>query len=229
VSAADDNDTASAGTTLKALRQRCWNAAFCAFATAYIFQRRAARLRRRIRMLAFLGIAGPLLVGGLVLAYGVSSSSVQWIVPFALGVGVAQLVISGWSLTADWSGALRTSSERIWVNHALAKRFRRLAETPPNDLKQFQHDLDILAAEEDISEQTDYQLHITDAEKRAGYRAASRNFRRACATCGFESQSLEPASDCPTCGEPSTLRRRLVFWRKWRTVGASQPPVLKSS
>jgi mobilome CxxCx(11)CxxC protein len=233
VSAAGASDTAPAGTNLKALRQRCWNSAFSAFATAHIFEKRAARLRWQIRMLAFLGIAGPLLVGGLVLAFGASSSSVRWIVPVALGVGVTQLVISGWSLTADWSGAVKTSSERIWVNHALARRFQRLAETPPDALERFLHDFDILAAEEDVSERTDYQLQITDAEKRAGYRAASRHFRRACATCGLESHSLDPASDCPTCGEPSTSWRKLVFWRRlptWHTaVQAGQPtPPIKS-
>lgn len=204
----------------KGLRAQCWDSAFAAFATAHMFERRAARFYRNLRWLAFLGIGVPVLVGSLVLAYGLSSSSVAAILPWAAGLGVVQLVVSTWSLSSDWSGGLQRSSERIWVNHELAKSFEALGRTPPDDPKEFQRRLDPLLAEEKVSERTDYQLHLSESEKRAGYRAASRHFQRECATCKQVAYSLVPASDCPTCGEPSR------FWAKrldWRKLSASPP------
>lgn len=202
----------------KGLRVQCWDSAFAAFATAFIFERRAAGFHKRLRFLSFLGIGVPVLVGGLVLAHGATSSFVGMTLPFAASLGVVQLVVSAWSLTSDWSGGLQRSSERIWVNHELAKRFSTLARTPPADPAEFQRQVDLLVVEEKVSERTDHQLDITDAEKRAGYRAASRQFQRACAVCKGTAKSLQPSSDCPVCGEPSRL------WAKQRDWHTLVPP-----
>ena len=195
----------------KSLRGRCWASAFNAFATAFMFERRSARYRRQLRLLAFVAIGIPLLIGAMVRAYGATSTSVAAMLPYVAGLGVVQLVVSLWSLIADWSGGLQQSCERIWVNHELARNFEGLARTPPPDL---QRQFDLLLAEEKVSERTDYQLHLTDAEKRTGYRAASRQFRRACATCGQTAHALEPSSDCPTCGEPSRFWSKHPDWHK---------------
>lgn len=218
----------------KSLRQRCWDSAFNAFSTAFVFERRSQRFHKRLQWLAFLGIGVPVLVGGLVLAYGTPSSSVAIVMPYAAALGVVQLVVSVWSLTSDWSGGLQRSSERIWVNHELAKGFADLGRTPPSDPAELQRSFDLLAAEEKVSERTDYQLHITPAENRAGYRAASRHFQRQCATCGQAAQSLQPESDCPTCGEPARLWSRRTSYRtlpgpKAKSLPATAAPPTQSN
>jgi len=198
----------------KGLRGLCWDAAFRAFATAAIFERRSARYSRNLRVLSFVGFGVPLMIGGLVMTYGTASTSVSVavVLPYAGALAVVQLVASGWSLVADWSRGLKESSERIWVNHELSKAFEALGRMPPNDSQEFQRRFDVLAAEEKVGERTDYQLHITEAEKRMGYRAASRHFQRACATCGKVARELKAVSDCPVCGEP----RR--WWLRKHTV-----------
>jgi mobilome CxxCx(11)CxxC protein len=165
-----------------------------------------------------------LLVGGLVMAYGHTSDSVTTLLPYAALLGVCQLVLSLWSLSSDWSGRLQRSSERIWVNHELAKGFEALGRTPPESPSEFQRQFDLLAAEERLSERTDYQLGITSAEKRAGYRAASCQFRRPCATCRETAVSTEPSSDCPVCGEPPRWWRRRPSWQPRKETETSSAP-----
>jgi mobilome CxxCx(11)CxxC protein len=219
------SEDTTADPTAKSLRVRCWDGAFRAFATAYMFERRAGALRVKLRWLAFLGIAVPVLVGGLVMTYGLTSPAVAKALPWAGALGVLQLLMSAVSLTSDWSGGLQTSTERIWVNHALAKDFEAIARTPPADPAAFQSRFDILTTQEKESERTDYQLHLSDREKRAGYRAASRHFRRACTACEQVAYSVEPASDCPVCGEPSRWWSRRTDWKTLRKSPMTiQPP-----
>jgi mobilome CxxCx(11)CxxC protein len=199
--------------TAKSPRQRCWDSAFNAFSTAFVFERRVEALAKRVKALAFAGYVPLAGVGAFVLSFGSQSKNLPTLLWGAGIVAVAQALVSTWALIADWSGNLARFTERISINHDLSTRFKRLAESPPPDPARLQQALDLLLAEESVSERVDHQMGISPWELRAGYRAASRQFQRACATCGQVALSLEPASDCPVCGEPGGWVGRRPSWR----------------
>lgn len=186
---------------LTPLCQHAWNKSFYAFATAHIFERRCEKYRRYLQILTFLGIGVPMLVGGIVLAFGLDNGTFPlFILSIALIFSIGQLVFSLWSLVARWPDQLGYALESSWTNHNLSSRYKALASSPQQDLLKFRQQLDMLDIENDQRERLDYQQGITEAEKRMGHRAGLRQFGRACTECGKIPDSLE-ASYCSTCGK----------------------------
>src|SRR6185436_13026554 len=94
--------TGPAATPLDALRSDAWEKAQEAYGTAYIFERRARRLRNQLNILNFVGLAVPVLVGSIVLGYGLGFKPLGWLVPIAIAIAIAQAVVFSWSLVAGW-------------------------------------------------------------------------------------------------------------------------------
>lgn len=104
-----------------------WEASIHAYGTAYIFQRRAQGLRRRLQVLTFFGIVGPIFIGALVLSFGLKLAILSAAIPTALLVGIVQLVITVWSLVFGWQPAYAYATESEAANRRLALAFARLA------------------------------------------------------------------------------------------------------
>jgi mobilome CxxCx(11)CxxC protein len=188
----DDQDRISG------MRRQAWRGALDAFATGYMFEHRQRQLRWNLRRLSFVGLAVPLIVGTAVLTFGVASSSWVYVLWMAGILGAAQVVISLWALVARWEESLSHASESASANHDLSKRFRAIAENPP-ELASFSYRLDMLLAENMQREQADYRQDLTDAEKRRGHRAALRHFDKKCKGCDQVPTSLK-STDCEICG-----------------------------
>jgi len=177
-------------------RQDCWTLAVHSYGTAYIFEQRAGALRRRLQWINYLGIAVPLAVGGLVGAFGASSSFVvpmQWV---AGVLSVIQLLLSGWSLVAGWQASFEYSQESAGDNYRLAELLASLGRNPPSDLSV---QSEIAKAQYQARSGADTKQGISDEEKRMGLRAALRKFERACSSCGKIPVSISPTS-CGVCG-----------------------------
>lgn len=181
------------------LRQLCWNQSVRCFATAYIFERRSNILKRNLQTLTLLGIGMPIFTGSIVLSFGRDIKVLPAIIALFGVLGVIQSVLSVLSLVAKWEDKLAYSMKSNSLNRALCLRYRRLAENPPSD--------DILAThfnllEDEYGKQDieDENQGVTDEERRRGMRAALREFKRPCATCGETPISMNP-SDCGTCGQ----------------------------
>ncbi|WP_217243253.1 mobilome CxxCx(11)CxxC protein [Streptomyces sp. AC555_RSS877] len=111
-------------------RRRCWDAALHAYGTSYIFQKRAASLKRKTDVLTWVGFAVPLLIGALVGTFGQNK---LWSVVLTVGTVIAavQLVVSLWSLVKRWPEELAYSFSSATANESLASRFAALGEDPP--------------------------------------------------------------------------------------------------
>jgi mobilome CxxCx(11)CxxC protein len=83
-----------------------------AFGTAMIFQRRARKYRRLVRLLTFFGLAIPAAIGGIVLANLFNKNLLEQLIYVAGALGVIQLVFSIWSVVANWPESLEGSRER---------------------------------------------------------------------------------------------------------------------
>lgn len=181
------------------LRKKCWDEAFHSFGTAEIFRKRASKYRRLLRSLTFLGVAVPTAVGGIVLSFGVDFKYTSIVILIASILGLAQLILSLWSLVAKWDDTYAYSLESLSDNGKLSSLFQELAESPPNDRDEFRTRYDLLQAESRIRTERDNQQIITDKEKRYGMRASLRQFRRECVSCKQIPTSME-ATDCDVCG-----------------------------
>ena len=175
-----------------------WDKAFHAFGTGYIFEHRARRLRRRLRLQSFGGIVFPLLAGGILLAFGLDHWTLPVVVSIAALAGVINLLLSAWSIVDNWAQRLTYASESAWSNYQLADRFKELASNRPSD-EEFLRRYELLSVENRAREQRDHEHDLTDREKRRGHRAALREFQRECVRCKRVPSSLT-ASDCPVCG-----------------------------
>lgn len=165
------------------LRSEAYGLAQHAFATAYIFERRANRLRRKINFLSFVGVAVPLIIGALVLSFGQDYKPLGWAIPVAAGIGVVQLIYSLWSVFAGWVASYDHAVRAIVTNQGLVKRYETLGKRETTDAAELRQQLDFLKTIDAIQEESDYRQGVTGAEKRMGMHALLRQYEKECTAC----------------------------------------------
>ncbi len=180
-------------------RSDCWDKAIHAFGTAFIFERRGNKSRRKLRLLSFSGIALPALIGGIVVAFfGFESmkTALSVLIVLAALLGTVQLVFTIWSLVAKWDDQAIYGSESSVANYEISRSFSDLAKNVPTD---FDSKYSLLNVRNDMRSVEDGKKEVTEPEKRMGMRAALRKYQRACVQCAKIPVDLNP-TDCPVCG-----------------------------
>lgn len=114
----EKSETAIVSRTL-AIRTQSWNAALNAYATSYIFQRRARILRVRLQLITYAGFVVPMIVGLLVLGYG-DFKSLAVVISVAAAIGICQVALSLWSIIGGWVDRFSYSLTSISANDLLA-------------------------------------------------------------------------------------------------------------
>ena len=114
--------------------KECRDKEFYAYGTTRIFERRARRLRLCRTWITFLGIVAPLLVGGLVLTFGVAEKTLPYFITAAGFVGIIQLTLSTWAIVARWDEQYEYSIESARQNTDLYNQFKLLADENPPDI-----------------------------------------------------------------------------------------------
>jgi mobilome CxxCx(11)CxxC protein len=176
-----------------------WDLALYAWATAAIFQARAQLYRRLIRALTFMGIIVPLLIGGLVLGFGLQASYLSTLIVVAVAAGIVQLAFSAWAVVYGWTDSLEYALESMSENFeisALYKELGNVAVAPPPDLAAR---FTIVQTKDNARRASDSRKDVSDKEKRYGHRAALRQFQRVCVGCNQLPRSMD-STDCPVCG-----------------------------
>lgn len=179
-------------------REECWNEAFYAYGTAWIFENRSFRQRMRLRLLSFLGIVVPLALGGTVASFGLKFKYLDMIIVIAAVLGVIELVGTAWAIIANWQDEYAYSIESATSNYRLSERYKELAEKPPL-IDELRIKVALLNTENTIRKNSDIKHAVSDKDKRMGHRAALRQFRRACVACGKIPTSMK-SSHCDICG-----------------------------
>jgi mobilome CxxCx(11)CxxC protein len=179
-------------------RVHCWDRAVECFGTGRIFQLRAEQLAKSMRVLDFLGIVVPLLVGGIAASVGFESGILPYVLVLAGMASTIQLVGTGWSLVATWRERLNYARESSTDNLRMAERYETLAKQPSPLISPHDTELVLLDAERQTRTDRDNQQDLTDLEKRMGLREGLRQFRRTCVGCG-KVPTLVP-TDCDICG-----------------------------
>ena len=184
--------------TLDSIRQECWDEALHCFATYTMFERRSSLLRKKLRMLTFLGVVVPASVGAAFMSFGAKSNLTIAFLAIASILGLVQLVGSIWSLTNRWDDDFGYAVESLSANRTFFERFKALAEHPPK-VEEANYRYDLLQAESQSRSMSDEKQGISEAEKRYGMRAALRQLQRKCACCVQIPTSMR-SSECDVCG-----------------------------
>lgn len=186
----------------------CWTKYIYTFGTAWIFRQRARKYRRRLQILNFLGIAVPLTVGATLLAFGLERPLLNTILFIAAGFfGIAQVLLSLWSLAAKWDDLHAYATESASDNSRLANRYRMLASNPPTDLEELKTRFGHLETENETRDALDQKQAPNHDEMNAGHRAGLRQLSKECDGCGVAPMSMEP-SECNVCGN---FRKRRIY------------------
>ena len=178
------------------IQQECWRRAIHSYGTATLFERRAHHYQWLVRVPAFLGIAVPVVVGGLVLSFGTDAPDLPKVIWAAGVLGILQLVISVWALVARWDSTLAYSLESATENHRHATQFEKLARNPTANM---QLRFDILDATYQSRSEADVKQVVSRSEKRFGLRSGLHRFQRKCEGCGVVPNPERP-STCDVCG-----------------------------
>ncbi|MFA6001458.1 MAG: mobilome CxxCx(11)CxxC protein [Thermoleophilia bacterium] len=180
-------------------RGECAEEALRSFGTAYIFEKRAKKIRWKVTSLTFFGIAVPASVGAVIATYNISSENLKYIVYTAGSLAFIQLLLSIWSLSSCWNQKLAYYLESKSANYRLADRFDSLGKTTLLTAHDFDTEFRVLKNEAEMRTVLDYQHDVSDREKRMGMRSALRRFQRPCPECNEVPTSMK-STNCHICG-----------------------------
>lgn len=180
-------------------RLECANYALHAYGTAYIFERRSAGIQNKIKLLSFLGVAGPASVGAIVGTYNLSADELAIVLFVAGSIAIGQLIISVWSLVSGWEKNLSEYIELKTRNYEISDSYEKLCKEPSIDVDEFQRRLDKLDIARSFIRGSTDKHSISDKEKRRGMRYALRKFQRACAGCSVKPTDMK-STKCGVCG-----------------------------
>lgn len=174
-----------------------YDEAFDCFATAKIFARRQRVLTLKTRVLDFVALGVPVVLGGGALAFWPLP---EWAVVVASSVLLVQLLLALWAMVASWTQKLSIASECAASNQHLGVRYQRLHKSPPPTTEELKQELDKLLGESDQRIRADSKEGAAEWEERRGHRAALRQFKEKCPSCKEIPQSME-STDCGVCGQ----------------------------
>ena len=181
------------------LQDECWNKAIYACGTAYLVGREFQSIKMKRQIITFLGIGVPVLVGGMAFTH---ADYPDFFSKFLLGAGilsVAQLVVSVWSLTANWDDFYEKCSQSLDVNTDLEVEWQNAARNNPPD-SEISKKVEFLRVRDLEQQKKDKKLGISETKFRRGLRYALRQYKRSCVQCGEVPASMKPTA-CPVCGD----------------------------
>ena len=178
-------------------RSKAWDNALHAEGTRAVFDMRAQKLRRNIRLRDFTGFALPILV-----AYILSSESFAPLKPYrelATGVlGLAallQFLVLLWSVLARWDEELAYALRATRDSYELREAWRKIGQ---DDVDDAELEYELLSRQQSVVDSHDIERSITSREKQLGMRSGLIEFQRPC-----------------VCGQ-RPVARKVPWWRKTR-------------
>ena len=169
------------------------------FLTHAIFERREAILGRRIKLVGYMGVVVPGIVGLVAMAVGSDSKLPSYLFVVASVLLGIQFVVALLGTFMRWDELFGQAARSEEANMALYREadwsFRQFA-TLPNPVDEVRR----LRDRESELMRTDYRQQITEQEKRFGERSAHYQRQTKCSICGQIPKSLAASGDCDTCG-----------------------------
>ncbi|UWU68209.1 mobilome CxxCx(11)CxxC protein [Bradyrhizobium sp. NC92] len=183
-------------------RSNAWNNAVHAEGTRAVFEQRAARLRRKILLRDFVGIAVPML-----LAYLLGSEVFEPLKPyrsFAIGLlgltALMQALLVLWSLLARWDEELAYDTNAARESYLLKEAWQKLGR---GDSENLAVEYNLIGRQQSLADARDAGKGITESEKQFGLRNGLIESQRKC-MCGAVPMQRKvpwrPKVECAACG-----------------------------
>ncbi len=188
------------------LRRKCNDNALHAHGKAYVFEQRVSVFCRRLTVLKWLGIAVPILVYGIIASFQLSPGWQTGIIAAASFISTLLLVLSVWSLAANWEQQYSKSLQAQIDYAELCRLYRELGTSTLLELHEYKAEISRFDSLMEKADNLAMELRISDEEKRMGMRAGLREFRRKCAGCGEMPTDINSTA-CNVCG--NFKRRRI--------------------
>lgn len=184
------------------LRIECWNKTFHTFAWEYIFNERAKSYSWKSNWLKVLGILVPAMIGATVISYEKLPEVKNASIALLTIISLIQFGLSILAIIYKWDDELSYSYEASMAYNSFNRRYKTLAQVPPNDYVEFKGLYDILDAESNARNQQDAKHNIRAWEKRKGMRYALRENQKQCVGCKDTPLSMD-STNCDICGKYS--------------------------
>lgn len=177
-----------------------WNRCLFCFGTSAILSKKTRRLRLGNKIIKFLGLGIPLIIGGIVTSFSFNADFLSTLL-FILGFFViAQLILSLWSLIDGWDNKLEAFSESKIKNSDYYDQFKTIAENFNSDTSKYAVKYKEIKIFDDIQRKADEKICFSDKDKRFGMRAGLFQLQRSCGSCKKVPDIKKP-SKCSVCGK----------------------------
>jgi mobilome CxxCx(11)CxxC protein len=187
------------------IRQDAWDKALFSFGYSFLYQRRYRIYRRWLRLLLFVGLGVPMLVGALAMAFGVE----KWVIVVASIVGIVQLMLNLFAVVQKLDDEVVYSQKAASEHSFLSDAFKQLGQNPASSKTKVRHEYELLQTRLASIDSTDKEHGLTPKELRRAHRAGHREFRRECVACNTTPTDMKSV-DCGVCG-------RFGFFNKQHT------------
>jgi mobilome CxxCx(11)CxxC protein len=192
-------------------RKECNNSALFSHGTGYIFELRSKPLKIATKILSFSSLAGPLIIGALVIALGTEGELVVWALVLASIASFIQIIVTLWSVVAGWQKNISSYEEAMVENYYLSTEFKTLANSTNLSDTKWRTQLSILNSRGELRRKEDLKLGISEEERRMAMRYSLRFFSRPCAACKQVPTSILPHTNdnCTVCAD---FKIRKYIW-----------------
>ncbi|MFZ3505952.1 mobilome CxxCx(11)CxxC protein [Vibrio harveyi] len=178
------------------IHETCREKEFHAYGTARLFEARAKKIKDRRTIINFLGIINPILLGCVVVTFGVNASWLPVLFIVAGVISAIQLAFSIWAMVARWDEVYDFSVNSIKENTELTNTFKELQKTKSGDLENLYKST---MEKNQRRETSDLTQSIDAKEKRFANREALRHYQLPCYICNNIPKSEKPTR-CDGCG-----------------------------
>ncbi|MDE1495940.1 hypothetical protein KKJ25_13590 [Xenorhabdus bovienii] len=176
---------------------------FISYGTSRIFDRRMRSLNWKRKVVTFLGVFVPLMIGGAVLSFGLEASFLPLCIAIAGLASIVQLGFSLWSLVSGWDRSYSDYMASVKENTAIynlagsvRKKIGKLDEAKLEIL------IDDLTGRFERRESEDLALCVNDKEFRYANRESCFYFKKNCHVCKTVPLTLTPGKcACDGCGK----------------------------
>lgn len=182
------------------LRQDAWNYALNSYGYGYIYSLRSEKLNRNLNIITFLGILIPVLIGGIVTTYGLTSPILKYLLIITAPLSIIQLIISVWSVVANWNTSYAYYLETSLDNYNLSSSFEKIGKYPRLSVNDLTTELEKIIVLRENRDKQDNKYPLNEIEKRQGMRYALRKYKRSCAGCDTIPINMD-STDCAVCGK----------------------------
>lgn len=172
------------------LKRECFEKKFYSFGTAKIFEKRVEKYGLWLKVITFMGLLSPVVLGCFVAAFSTDSETLKvLLLPICGLMTIAQAILSLFSLVFKWDDVYAYSLSAVKINTRLTSDFDQLSCESDEEIRK---NISRLRDEYNRQEVEDTAKSISAKEKCFAMRNALFQYKSRCRSCNQIPLSLTP-------------------------------------